>query len=285
MLERGFVTSNLKSLLEHLLSEDVDEAAAAVAQARSEQLALAIIKGDYLVLTLYRPLKLLEIMNEFSKKNIKGGNFYDYGNPRDIIVGQVTLVYSKEISEVAKSAAEQGYGPLLYDMALSVVYPGFLISDRGSVSKSARKVWKYYFNNRTDVNKKYVESTSYAFSVPAEGMSKTLLAIRSVEKEMDNLKFLLARSKSAKTSAAITSNLAAEQAKFKVLLVKYNKQVSKNPLAYKYQIKKPKSFVSLVNNHLKLVAALDMRYKITKKQFEAELKDMAQEYFNSKYND
>lgn len=41
----------------------------------------------------------------------------------------------------------KGYGPTIYDLAMSVS-PNGLIADRGDVSTKARGVWKYYFENK-----------------------------------------------------------------------------------------------------------------------------------------
>ena len=52
--------------------------------------------------------------------------------------------------EVVHSAAKSGYGPLMYDIAMSVSNGG-IVSDRMSVSDDAMGVWDYYMNNRSDV--------------------------------------------------------------------------------------------------------------------------------------
>ena len=51
------------------------------------------------------------------------------------------------------SSAAHGWGPMLYDVAmeLATIHGGGLMSDRDSVSGSARKVWDYYAANRGDV--------------------------------------------------------------------------------------------------------------------------------------
>jgi hypothetical protein len=51
--------------------------------------------------------------------------------------------------KVRLAAAEQGYGPMLYDLALS--HCKVLTSDRITVSKYAEKVWHYYYTSRRDV--------------------------------------------------------------------------------------------------------------------------------------
>jgi len=53
---------------------------------------------------------------------------------------------------VEMSAAEEGYGPLIYDIAME--HEGTLTADRDSVTPSATKVWKYYHDNRPDVKAK-----------------------------------------------------------------------------------------------------------------------------------
>ena len=58
--------------------------------------------------------------------------------------------------EVIRSAADSGLGPTMYDLIMSIA-PNGLISDRSSVSADARKVWKYYANNRSDVSKDFLD--------------------------------------------------------------------------------------------------------------------------------
>ena len=56
---------------------------------------------------------------------------------------------------VANASAKDGWGPMLYDIAMewATEYGGGLMSDRSSVSKDAYGVWDYYKNNRPDVEK------------------------------------------------------------------------------------------------------------------------------------
>ena len=51
------------------------------------------------------------------------------------------------------SGAQEGFAPLLYDIAIewATQNGGGLISDRGSVSDDAQAVWSYYERNRGDV--------------------------------------------------------------------------------------------------------------------------------------
>jgi TP901 family phage tail tape measure protein len=56
---------------------------------------------------------------------------------------------------VGLSSATSGYGPRLYDVLMEAATEkgAMLTSDRSMVSGDAKKVWEYYFNNRSDVKK------------------------------------------------------------------------------------------------------------------------------------
>ena len=56
---------------------------------------------------------------------------------------------------VGLSSATSGYGPRLYDILMEAATEkgAMLTSDRSMVSGDAKKVWEYYFNNRSDVKK------------------------------------------------------------------------------------------------------------------------------------
>lgn len=75
------------------------------------------------------------------------------------IIAMIKIQKKNDIPKIAycmvESAARPntGAGVLLYDIVLSFLSKSGkgLVPDRDSVSKSAQKVWKYYFNNRIDV--------------------------------------------------------------------------------------------------------------------------------------
>ena len=62
--------------------------------------------------------------------------------------------------EVHGSGAKQGWGPMLYDVAMELASQNGngLISDRMTVSGDAEKVWKYYLSNRGDVQMHQLDS-------------------------------------------------------------------------------------------------------------------------------
>ncbi len=59
-------------------------------------------------------------------------------------------------AQVNRAAAIEGYGPTLYDLVMSIEKYG-IIPDRSSVSRSARKIYRFYAEKRPDVEKKYLD--------------------------------------------------------------------------------------------------------------------------------
>ena len=62
-------------------------------------------------------------------------------------------------AQINRAAAIEGYGPTLYDLVMSIEEGG-IIPDRGSVSSSARKVYRFYAEKRPDIEKKYLDPDS-----------------------------------------------------------------------------------------------------------------------------
>ena len=89
------------------------------------------------------------------------GNFITKNN-KGIPWGGVSLDYDVPLflehpclnaMVVTYTSAADGFGPLLYDIAIEVatILGGGLVSDRTIVSNSAYNVWDYYSKNRSDV--------------------------------------------------------------------------------------------------------------------------------------
>lgn len=108
---------------------------------KQSEMALKVIKhGTQILLILYRPSMLTKYVQTWEQEDLDG-----------LIVGMINLVPSEEsnkIYEVKAIAAESGYGPVMYDIAMSYIKPNYLMADRSHVSDAARKVWAYTFNNR-----------------------------------------------------------------------------------------------------------------------------------------
>jgi len=285
---------NLKLFLEHLLNEqaideDIDEAAVGVAQARSEQLAIAItpsITGRIKTVVLYRPRALLESVVNRTEPGDRA-QMEDLIRDNNIIVGMVSYhKYSKNIYEVQLAAADSGYGPLVYDLALSILYPNFLISDRGSVSKTAENVWKFYLNNRKDVEKQPLIS-DYDNEFPSlpndENYNLPHYELEVVHNDIEECKLVIAKSHGKDKQRAVES-CKKLQNKLDKLRNKVNKKLAKNPLSYMYRIKKPKSFTSLTNEHVRLMAELKrLGHSMKEKDFLRMLDRCSEDWAQSKF--
>lgn len=60
----------------------------------------------------------------------------------------ITADNNKLVWEVESVNADKGYGPTLYDIAMSYVAPKYLMADRRDVSDAAKRVWAHTFENR-----------------------------------------------------------------------------------------------------------------------------------------
>lgn len=117
------------------------EAAVGSGQAASQDLALLRKNnGGSVVYVLYSPAAFSE-----SEDN----------DPRNVIFGYLDVKPhqgdSWNAGEVKFAAAQKGYGPLMYELAMSDFHA--LMPDRLSTSAAARNVWKKYAQ-RSDVEKK-----------------------------------------------------------------------------------------------------------------------------------
>lgn len=67
-----------------------------------------------------------------------------------MIVGRIMVNYDQKCDAFAikKSAAAKGYGPMIYDAAMQILYPKWVTSDTGHSSAAAVKVWKKYLGRK-----------------------------------------------------------------------------------------------------------------------------------------
>ena len=76
------------------------------------------------------------------------------GNKKVMIAGRVMVEYVKlcDAFSVRMSAAAKGYGPLIYDAAMQILYPKWVTPDTGRPSTAATGIWKKYMG-RGDVER------------------------------------------------------------------------------------------------------------------------------------
>jgi len=115
----------------------------ASSQAASQNLALLRkSNGINIIYVLYDPAKLAVGIGDSETPGVIYGYLDVMPHHGD----------SWNAGEIKYSAAEKGYGPLMYELAMSD-FPTGLMPDRFSTSPAARKVWQKYAA-RSDIEKK-----------------------------------------------------------------------------------------------------------------------------------
>lgn len=117
------------------------EAAKTIGDATANNMALYILReGGYVNLVLYDANLFYKIKKQDNDQNFFANNpVYGY------IILRNDLDDCKSYM-VAKVVAKEKYGPLMYDLGMSVTNSS-LMSDRGKVSDKAQTVWDYMFSH------------------------------------------------------------------------------------------------------------------------------------------
>lgn len=145
----------------------MQEGAASVAGAESQGLALFSSREKYI---LYNPKFYSEKIKVAIDADGSDLDVEDILAEEDGIFGFIMLGDKESdcygASEIHASAAQKGFGPLMYDIAMSNV--DALMADRVSVSQSASKVWQVYNNKRPDVEKLPFDDVDNPHTPPKE---------------------------------------------------------------------------------------------------------------------
>ena len=138
---------NLNLLIEQILDEELmTEDAVSIEQ--TGELALHINEtASMFSMTLYNPK---ELINNFKKLSSTHKRMLDLKDLEKAVYGTIQVLEKDNFWMVGSVAANKGYGPLMYDLAMSKIYPEFLVPDRASVKPGAQKVWTFINNNRKD---------------------------------------------------------------------------------------------------------------------------------------
>ena len=96
----------------------------------------------------------------------KTGQFELYGNCAD--------AYSVQWSD-----APDGWGPMLYDIAIELTGKNGLMADRADLSNAAYSIWDYYHKNRPDIEKRPLD-------IPTDIAAKKQLDQRTPNDETDD---------------------------------------------------------------------------------------------------
>jgi len=122
--------------------------------------------------------------------------------------------------EVKLSAAQKGYGPLMYQYVMND-YAGGLFPDRGSVSQAARGVWQKYNQRADTVKKKFDDKKNPKTPDPGDDCEL------STGTTVDGDEAYLNQAYDAPGDAGGRSTLMANHANFLAAMAqkKFNKQV------------------------------------------------------------
>ncbi len=77
--------------------------------------------------------------------------------------------------EVVSANASEGWGPLVYDIAMEYVGNEGIMCDRSSVSPDAARVWDFYLNSRSDVKAVQLDYNREPFITPEDETDDCLI--------------------------------------------------------------------------------------------------------------
>jgi hypothetical protein len=86
---------------------------------------------------------------------------------------------------IMNSVADKGYGPMMYDIALSYAGKAGVIPDRNSVSPAARNIWKFYITNRKQEIRVYPLASDDECAVYAHDQDSWFMDVRYVMRNPD----------------------------------------------------------------------------------------------------
>jgi hypothetical protein len=128
----------------------IAEAAVTPKEARGQGLALFIKEEkSYVYFCLYDPAGLLDAISEGKTKGILSHVYGMLTLTKTSGTGKSPWESPMGAVPVTRSAAQGGYGPMMYDIAMS--HYGTIYADRGSVTSDAKGIWQFYKDNRSDV--------------------------------------------------------------------------------------------------------------------------------------
>jgi hypothetical protein len=234
------------------------------------------------------------------------------------IIGYIYMDLNKECNTptspktytVNSSAAVKGWGPLTYDIAMSIVSPAYLMADRNSNSQDADKIWMYYLKNRPDIHKEIIEelitgecglptSTNDAINDKLNAAQKLIDRSRPKDKRVvggltaDELKQEIAKlekSRHKEDQELLTlykRDLAeieggADTERLDDVMQELRKVLANIPQAWRYQISQPVN-VSALENNLKIWRdKVENDYNI--KILDKHILNAGINFFNAKYN-
>lgn len=147
----------------------IREAAVTASDAQGRGLGLCITSQSPKMYILYDAGAVYEEISSSPDSSVADLGAY--------MMGVVTLKQKRKgrqwnASEIELTAAEQGYGPLVYDVAMA--FEGGLVPDRERVSGSAAGVWDFYRARRPDVKTKPLDDEGHPHTRPKIDDTETM---------------------------------------------------------------------------------------------------------------
>lgn len=137
------MNGNIQKFINEIVKQTLQELAVNLSKAEAQNLCLAQIKGR---LVLFDGNIFQEyIKAKYSQQKIDPNSY------QSIIYGAIKANKVPECGyyEITLSVARSGFGPLMYDLMSSALYPNYIMSDRYSTSKEAQNIWNFLLNKRS----------------------------------------------------------------------------------------------------------------------------------------
>jgi hypothetical protein len=87
------------------------------------------------------------------------------------VLGVIEAKFHTEhnLSEITLSAAENGFGPLLYEAVMSINGPNFIIPYRSPITLSAQNIWKKFHERESEIIRKEIPDALKIYKEETEG--------------------------------------------------------------------------------------------------------------------
>lgn len=276
------MTTQLYKLLFEEHAVDIEEAAKTANDAAAMDYAIFSSRPDGQ--HLYVLIDTKDARSSLAKADPRMSMFEWFTDVTDAIKGVIYLEDNEDgkTFSVTNSAAIDGFGPLLYELAMSEIVPKYLTSDT-KTSPAAMSLWVKFYE-RSDVNKTPIESL-YRWPCEEIVLSRLHMAANHLVKQysdkLDALALVeqrIADCRNGNTNAILsTDDFFKELSKF--IELKHLPML----FAYSMQHSNPMTIKVLKNEGMILGSELMRKFQLKKSEFAMELSSAATDFFSRMY--
>lgn len=215
-----FLINEIKILVENIIAEEIEEAAKTPEEAAGAELGIyRMVSEDRIELFLFNKKKLALFtglrdllrmsQSEFETeslrllgpeaKSLKPKDIKDQAEKmlQDILIGQIYVNKTDSVTEdgdniwrVSESAAEKGYGPLLYESIMYLLGEDWFGPDARSSSDPAQRVWNKFLE-RPDIQRLKITDhdtapSSHVYRLGSTAQAARFRALANNSKEPSN---------------------------------------------------------------------------------------------------